>query len=139
MVWLVYAMLAVILLVLIFAVAIFVKRIGTRTNTNAGTYDVFEISGNRLTVLAGIPVTYEIGEISKITFSARKAPRSMSVYNGILRVVKTNGKKSRPFLFNSSACTKKMVLASSKQDIEQTIQYLMEELKRHNIPCSRVL
>ena len=136
---LIYAMLAITLLAIIFAIVMFVKRTGSRGSINAGQYDVFEVSGNQLTVLAGIPVTYDIGEIDRITFSASKAPRSMSSYNGIMRIVKADGKKSRPFLFNSSALTKKMVLASSKREIEETIQYLMEDLKRHHIACSRVI
>lgn len=138
MVGMIYAMLAVCLLVIIFALVIFVKRTRTNQSTAAQNYDVFEVSGNRLTVLAGIPVTYQIDEIKKITFSIMKAPRSMSTYNGIMRVVKANGKKSRPFMFNSSAYAKKMVLASSKQEIEQTTRYLMDELKRHHIACARI-
>lgn len=137
MIWMIYAMFAVTLAVLLFAVVIFVKRIGT--DTNAERYDVFEISGNQLVVLTGIPVKYEIEEIAEVTFSAIKAPRSMSTYNGVMRVIKANGKKSRPFLFNSSAYTKRMVLSSSKQDIVLTIQYLMDEMRRYHIRCSRTM
>lgn len=103
--------------------------------TNAEKYDVFKISGNQFIVLTLNPVVYEIHEIERINFSAVKVPRSMSSYNGVLHVYKKNGQKSRPFLFDSSAYTKKMTLASSKQEIEQTIQYLMEELKQHHIYC----
>lgn len=136
MVGLIYAMFAVTLLVIIFAIVVLAKQKGTRTNVNGERYDVFKISENQLTVLAGIPVTYEIDTIESITFSAMKARRSSS-YTGIMRIVKANGKKSRPFLFDSSACKKKFVLASSKQDIEEAIQYLMSELQRYNIRCSR--
>ncbi|MDL2225041.1 hypothetical protein LJC20_02385 [Eubacteriales bacterium OttesenSCG-928-M02] len=83
-------------------------------------------------------MTYEIKEIENITFSASRAPRSSSIYNGIIRVVKADGKKSRPFMFNGSAYLKKSVLVSSKQEIEQTIEYLMDELQQHHIPCSRI-
>lgn len=138
MAWIIYVMFAVILLAVIFAIVVFAK-VGKRKNANVGVYDVFEISSTRLTVLAGIPVTYEIKEIENITFSASRAPRSTSIYNGIIRVIKTDGKKSRPFLFDSSAYRKKMVFVSSKQEIEQTIQYLMDELKQHHIPCSQIV
>lgn len=139
MVWLIYGMLTVALLAIIFAIVVLVRRTGSRSNINGVRYDVFAVSGDRLTVLTGVPVTYDIAEINQITFSVSKTPRSMSSYNGIMRIVKTNGKKSRPFLFNSSAHTKKMVLVSSKQEIEQTIQYLMDDLRRHHISCSRVM
>lgn len=138
MVWIMYAMFAVIILTIILAIVVFVN-VGKRKNTTAGTFDVFEISGNQLTILAGIPVTYEINEIESITFTASRAPRSTSAYNGIIRVIKTDGKKSRPFLFDSSAYKKKMVLINSKQEIEQTIQYLMDDLKQHHIRCSRTM
>lgn len=137
MAWVIYIMLGMIFLVMIVAISILIKGAGGRTN--AARYDVFEVSGDQLTVLAGIPVTYDIAEIERITFSVMKAPKSMSSYNGIMKIVKTNSKKSRPFMFNSSAYTKKMVLSSSRQEIEQTIHFLMAELKRYHIPCSQVM
>lgn len=131
----IYATLAITLLVIILAVVMLAKRKGIRAKTNAEKYDIFGIARNQLTVLAGIPVTYHLSEINSITFSAKKDRGGIS-YIGIMRVVKTNGKKSRPFLFDSSVVKKKFVLSNSKQDIEQTIQYLMRELESHYIRCS---
>lgn len=139
MAWMMVAMLGVVLLAAVLAIVMLAKRKNAHANTGAAMYEVFDISGGRLTVLAGLPVTYQLEEIARVTLAARKAPRSMSAYNGVLHVVKKNGKKSRPFLFDSSVYKKKMVLISSKQEIEEAIRYLMEELKRHHIPCSRVL
>lgn len=133
-----YAMFGTLLLVIIFAVVFFVKQKKVFTNSGAQSYEVFAVSGGQLTVLAGIPVAYQIDEIMEVTFSSMKAVRSISVYNGIMRVVKKNGKKSRPFMFNSSVYLKKTVLVSSKQEIEKAIEYLMNELRQHHIPCSHV-
>lgn len=133
----IYAIIGFSLLVIIGTGAILAKWQRTLADTGAQSYDVYTVYDNRLTVLAGIPVTYALDEIREITFTAAKAPRSMSVYNGIMRIVKTNGKKSLPFMFNSSVCAKKTVLASSRQDIEDTIAYLMDDLRRYHIRCSR--
>ena len=134
MVVIIYAMFAIILLVVIFAIVAFAKRKGVNATTDAERFDVFSISGNQLTVLAGIPVTYEIDEIEKVAFSVFIGKHS--AYSGVMRIVKANGKKSRPFLFDGSAYKKKVVLKSSKQDIELATQYLMDELGRYNICCS---
>lgn len=107
MVVLIYAMLEIALLAILFAMIVFVKQKGTLTPTSAASYDVFWVSGNQLTVLAGIPVTYELDEIQAITFSAMKAPKSMSTYNGIMRVVKTNGKKAVRFFLTAAPTPKK--------------------------------
>lgn len=133
----IYAILGFSLLVIVMTIVLLERRKGALTNTGAQSYDVFAVSGNQLTVLAGIPVTYKLDEIKEVTFSTVKAPRSMSVYNGIMRIVKVDGKKSRPFMFNSSAYARKTVLASSRQEIEETIGYLMGELKQYHIRCSR--
>lgn len=139
MIGIIYAMFGFMLLVIIFAIVVFAKQKRPHESLGAQSYDVFALSGNQLTILAGIPVTYEIDEIEQITFSVIRAVRSTNVHNGIMRVVKKNRKKSRPFMFNSSALTKKTVLISSKQQIEETITYLMDELRRHHIRCSRIM
>ncbi|MDL2288249.1 hypothetical protein LJC32_02590 [Oscillospiraceae bacterium OttesenSCG-928-F05] len=139
MLWIIYAMFGVMLFAIIFAVVVFAKQKRPHEDLGAQSYDVFAVSGGRLTILAGIPVTYELDEIEQITFSIMRAVRSTTVHNGILRVIKKNGKKSRPFMFNSSALVKKTVLVSSRQDIEETTRYLMEELRRHHIRCSRTV
>lgn len=132
----IFAMFAITLLVIIFAVVMLARLKSTRANANADKYDVFELSGNQLTVLAGIPVAYKIDEIERITFSAKRGRRRPSSYSGVMRIVKANGKKSRPFIFDSSVVKRKFVLSSSKQDIEQAIQYLMNELEQYHIRCS---
>jgi len=133
MVGLIYVMFAVSILAIIFAVFMLIKR--KNISTNVDKYDVFTVSGNQLTVLAGLPVTYEIDTIEKITFSVQRDRRG-STYVGIMRIIKANGKKSRPFFFDSSVCKKKFVLVNSRQDIEQAIEYLTIELKRYHIRCS---
>ena len=134
MVGMIYAMLAIALLAAIVAVVVFAKRKGGSAISGAEKYDVFSISGNQLTVLAGIPVTYPIDEIERIAFSVMVGKHS--AYSGVMRIVKTNGKKSRPFLFDGSAYKRELVLKSSKQDIQLATRYLMDALRRHNIPCS---
>lgn len=134
----IYAMLGFFLFVIAMTMVLLAKRKGALASTGAQSYDVFAVSGNRLTVLAGIPATYELDEIREVTFSTVKAPRSMFVYNGIMRIVKVNGKKSRPFMFNSSVYARETVLASSRQDIEETIGYLMNELEQYQIHCLRI-
>lgn len=129
----VYMTLAITLLVIILSIVILARRKGTRTSEEK--YNVFKISGNQLTVLAGIPVTYDMDEIERITFSAVRGGRSSS-HSGVMRVVTIGGKKSRPFLFDSSVIKRKFVFSSSKQDIEQAIQYLTAELEQHHIRCS---
>lgn len=127
------AMLCAAAVIVVLAVALVAKRKGMLSEMGAQNYDVFSVRGNQLTILAGVPATYEIDEILEITFSVALAPKSMSAYNGYLRVVKKNGKKGRPFMFNSSVIEKKTVLASSRQDINDTIAYLTEELKKYHI------
>lgn len=136
----IFVMFAAVLAVIALVVLILLrsKRTRERMHIEADKYDVFAFTGSQLIVLAGSPAAYEIDEIERVTFTAMKAPRSMSAYNGVLRIVKKNGKKSRPFLFYGSAYTKKATLSSSKQEIEQAMAYLMAQLREHRIPCARV-
>ncbi len=133
--WVIYAMFAVAIVVIVFSFISLSKLKNTATYTNAEKFDVFKVSGNQFIVLTLSPITYEINDIERIDFSISKVPRSVSSYSGVMRVIMKNGKKSRPFIFDSSAYTKKATLSSSKQQIEQTIQYLMDELKQHHIYC----
>ena len=132
MIILIYAMFAITILVIIFAVVVFAKW----KNRPAGSEsnEVFAVSGNKLTVFAGIHVTYDIDDIEKVIFSSLRG-RYGSSYSGIMRIVKKNGKKSRPFMFYGNA--KNFVLASSKQEIEKTTLELMEKLAFYNIRYSR--
>ena len=130
----IYAMFAIILALIIFAVVMLAKQ--KDVPADAEKYDVFVVSGNQLTVLAGISVTYDIDAIEKITFSART--RRGRSYVGIMRIVKTNGRKSRPFLFDGSAYSKKTVWVNSKSDIENSILYLTDKLKSYGIRALRL-
>ncbi|MCI7681237.1 MAG: hypothetical protein MSP55_03310 [Fusobacterium necrophorum] len=106
-----------------------IKNIVKRENK----YDVFHISENQLTILAGIPVTYSIDTIEELTFSKMRG--KYGGYTDIIRVIKTNGHKSRPFLFDGSAYYKKFMFLSSEKDIDLAIIALMKELKKYRIPC----
>jgi len=128
------AMFAIVFLAIIAFAVVLIRSMG-RNEQLAGKYAVFTVDGGQLIVLTGIPVTYDINAITKVTFSVMRGRRSTS-YMGVMRIVKTNGKKSRPFLFDSSAYTKKFAWTSSRQEIEKAIAYLMEELKAYNICCS---
>lgn len=121
-----------ILLVFVFVIITMMKQKGA--GISKSTFDVFQISGSSFTVFTGVPVTYDMSDIEKIIFSVQRGRRNTS-YTGIMRIVKANGKKSRPFLFDSSVYKKKLVLSSSKQEIEEAIKYLMSKLKAHSIPC----
>ncbi len=114
-------------LVVLISSLLIIKNIVKRENK----YDVFDISENKLTILAGIPVTYSLDTIEELTFSKMRG--RYGGYTGIIRVIKTNGHKSRPFLFDSSVYYKKFIFTSSEKDINLTILALMEELKEHRI------
>ena len=126
----IYAMFAIVFLAVIFAFVMLIKR--KNVSVDAEPYAVFKVVGNQLTILAGLPVTYDLGMVEQVTFSAVRGRRGSS-YTGIMRVVKTNGKKSRPFIFDSSSYKKKTVWVNSKQDIEAAIIYLTDELSAYSI------
>ena len=126
-------MFPVLLLVVVFMVVL-MRSMG-RNQEFAGKYEVFKVHEGQLIVLTGFPVTYDLNTIDKVTFSVRKARKSLS-YMGVMRIVKTNGKKSRPFAFDCSAYTKKFAWTSSRQEIEKTIEYLAEKLKACDIRVS---
>lgn len=132
--WIIYALL--ILIVLIMVLLVFVMIMKTKKTSTTQIFEVFQIYDNKLTVLSGIPVTYNISDIQEVVFSSSKSMRG-SFYTGIMRIVKANGKKSRPFMFDSSAYKKRVVFYNSRQEIEEAIQFLMNDLKTYNIPCSK--
>ena len=126
----IYVMFAVVFLAVIFAFVMLIKR--KNASVDAEPYQIFKVVENQLTVLAGMPVTYDINAVEHVTLSAVRGRRG-STYIGIMRVVKTNGRKSRPFIFDSSAYTKKMVWVNSKQDIEVAIIYLTDRFSAYGI------
>ena len=96
-------------------------------------YKVFEfLPENKLMVCAGVPVTYDISDIDYISFSKF---RQRGNYSGIFRIVKLDGKKSRPFTFDYSFYTKKTVWKSTEPQIQQVTELLMRELHARNISC----
>ena len=130
MVIMIYIMFASMFLVVALLVVILINR--KNATLDAEPYAVFKVEGNQLTVLAGLPVIYDLGMVEQVTFSAVRGRRGSS-YTGILRVVKTNGRKSRPFIFDSSCYKKKTVWVNSKQDIEAAIIYLTDKLSVYGI------
>ena len=96
-------------------------------------YDVLAFSDGQLTILAGIPVSYPLPDIEMVTFSTIRGIQGN--YTGVLRVVKRNGHKSRPFLFDGSAYAKHFVFYTTKKGIMRAIEALMEELRRHGVRC----
>lgn len=132
----IYMMIAMISLIIVISIVLIVRMLNRNSKFDEG-HNVFKISNDKLTVLAGIPVTYYLTEIHCITFSTVKSARS-SNYQGVMRVIKTSGKKSRPFLFTGNVYTKKHAIFSTKDDIEESIQYLMKELSDHYIASRRV-
>ena len=126
-------MLAVILFVVVFALVSIARR--KNIPVNSGKFEVFSFSGSQLTVLAGIPVTYDVSAIENVVFTKQRS-RAGGSYTGILRIVKTDGKKSRPFIFDGSVVAKKLMLVSTEQDINNAITCLKDELRAHNIRSS---
>ena len=114
MIILIYGMFAITILVVVAAFVALAKW--KSPPAGAGSNEVFEVSGNLLTVFAGSHVTYNIDDIQKIVFSTFRG-RHGSSHAGIMRVVKKNGKKSRPFMFYGNA--KNFALASTEQEIEK--------------------
>ena len=129
---LIYGMLAIAILIIVSAAVALAKW--KSPPAGVGSNEVFEVSGGQLTVFAGSHVTYNIDDIEKIVFSTLRG-RSGSSHAGIMRVVKKNGKKSRPFMFYGNA--NNVVLASSEQEIENKTRELMEKLKAYHIQVLR--
>ena len=101
-------------------------------------YGVFRIENERITILSGFPAAYSLDDIEEIVFSLKAAgSRPESGYYGSFRVVKKNGRVSRAYQFDSSSYYGRFTLTSSKEGIENTIRYLMEELSRYSISSRR--
>ena len=124
-------LLCVMILPLLLVMVLLILLLKNRNQSNP--YDVFEFAlDNKLVVCAGIPVTYNIADINNIKFSVM---HRRGGYIGVFRLEMLSGKKSRPFLFDYSAYTKAMVLRSTRQNIEQAAEYLMDELRTRDISC----
>ena len=104
-----------------------------------GFYDIFSISDGKLTIQAAVPISYPLEDIERVEFSSFATTKSgFTNFAGQLRIIKKNGKSSRSYLFDSSVLCQKMVGKSSKEEIEESIQLLMEKLERHGIPTRMV-
>jgi len=128
-------MLILILIGPLFVVIALLTIVLTKTLSRKNLFDVFDFSTEgRLTVLTGLPVTYDLSAIEKVFFSVMKSRKGMN-YTGRFKILFANGSKSRPFLFDYSVCTKKFTLINTKEDIEKAAHYLMNQLKQHHIPA----
>ena len=117
----------------VFLIMILLFVIFTRMLSRENFYTVFAFpSEDKLMVCTGLPVTYDIASIEMVTFSVWHRRRN---YMGVFRITLVNGRKSRPFLFDYSACSKKFVLISTRQDIEEAAVYLIDLLKKRHIPA----
>ena len=104
-----------------------------------GFYDIFSISDCKLTIQAAVPISYPLEDIERVEFSSFATTKSgFTNFAGQLRIIKKNGKSSRSYLFDSSVLCQKMVGKSSKEEIEESIQLLMEKLESQGIPSRMV-
>lgn len=104
-----------------------------------GFYDIFSISDGKLTIQAAVPISYPLEDIERVEFSSFATTKSgFTNFAGQLRIIKKNGKSSRSYLFDSSVLCQKMVGKSSKEEIEESIQLLMEKLESQGIPSRMV-
>lgn len=132
-VMLLFQCVALVMLVLVLFFLIKKRRQGI------GFYDILGISDGKLTIQAGLPVSYPLEEIERIEFSRFATTKSgFTNFVGQLRIIKKNGSSSRPYLFDSSVLHQKMVGKSSKEEIEETIQMLMAKLEIQGIPSRMV-
>ena len=96
-------------------------------------HEVFEFKENgEVRVLADVPVTYAIADIENVEFSIRGGYES---YYGKFRIVKSNGKKSRNYMYGTGAYTKDFTFNGSKEEMEKTTEYLMQQLREKGISC----
>ncbi|HFI0351462.1 hypothetical protein HO543_08285 [Streptococcus suis] len=104
-----------------------------------GFYTIFSISEGRLTIQAAVPISYPLEEIERVEFSKFATTKSgFTNFAGQLRIIKKNGRTSRPYYFDSSVLYQKFVAKSTKEEMDQTIQLLMAKLERHGIPARKV-
>jgi len=114
-------------------VPLFILILKMYKNDPGKRYTVFEfMPDHKLIVWTGVPVTYDISDIDYVSFSMFSQRGN---YSGVFRIVKLGGKKSRPFMFDYSAYTKKTVWKSTEQNIQQVTAQLVSELRSKNISC----
>ena len=119
------------IILLIVATVIFVKVLGQGSKR----YDIFEIEGNEMVVLAGIPVRYRINDIETVTFS--NVLGRYGSFVGIMKIKKKDGIFGRSFRFDASAYHKKFVLSSTQEEIDLATENLMEQLRSYGVDCKK--
>jgi len=130
-------MIALILMISLLVMLVFIIILVTKKfKGGSQTYNVFEflLDEGKLKVCTGIPVIYNISDIQIITFSMMK---NKGNHMGIFKITLVNGKKSRPFMFDYSVCTKKISWINTKENIDEATTYLMNELREKMIQCEK--
>ena len=95
---------------------------------------IFTIEGNQLVVRALFSVRYEKNKVATIIFSCMHSWRIPWAHAGKMLIIMIDGTRSGPFQFDSGSLTGEFCpILDSGEDIERTIAYLREELKRHGI------
>lgn len=111
-----------------------------RGRQGQGFYDILYISDGKLTILAGIPISYPLEDISRVEFSTFATTKSgFTNFMGQLRIIKKDGRISRPYWFDSSVLYQKFVTKSTKEEMEETIHMLMAKLESQGIPSRMVV
>lgn len=129
MIWMIYMAFAISLLTFLYFAIFIIKR--TQIKNRISKYDVFNFTDNhQLVVISGLHTRYAINNIQKVVFSIKKR---RGRYIGVFRIFENNSKKSREYIFDSSAYKNKLVLVNTKEDIENTILFLMQQLHTQNI------
>ena len=119
----------------VIVIALLVTIIKNKAEHSDRLFEVFEFTlDGKLIVCAGISVTYEISNISHVEFSIIKRRSNRT---GLFRIVSLNGKKSRPFTFDSSSYKKHIVWTNSREDIELATDLLINQLMSRGIYSSR--
>ncbi len=120
------------IILLIVSTVMFVKVLGQGSKR----YDIFEIEGNEMVVLAGIPVRYRLNDIEIVTFSNDMG--SYGSFVGVMNIKKKDAMFGRRFLFDASTYYKKFVLTSTREEIDLATDLLIEKLKGHGIAYKKI-
>ena len=97
------------------------------------SHEVFEFKENgEVQVLADVPTTYAIADIENVEFSIRGGYGS---YYGRFRVIKSNGKRSRNYMYGTGVYTKDFTFNGSQEEMEKATEYLMQQLQEKGISC----
>lgn len=129
----IYAIIIITFVVFLFAIISFSKAGRLRENVGADRYEVFKIVGHQMIVMTLAGKTFDLDEIDHVIFSIWRLPRGYQKYMGKMKIVEKSGEKSGFFAFDHSVLEKRTVLASTRAEIQKSIQYLMHELSKYGI------